>query len=99
MKISVPPDIERALTVRAQALGTKPEILAVDSLREQFPSESDLDEELAETSKAGTLADLLDGYIGVLHSSECVPGGAQLSEDTGKKLADGLARKRAARRL
>lgn len=99
MKISVPPDIERALTARARALGTTPEILAVDSLRERFSSQSDLDEEPAGTSKANTLADLLDGYIGILHSSERVPGGAQLSEDSGKKFADGLARKRAAGRL
>lgn len=99
MKISVPPDIERALTARAHALGTTPEILAVDSLREHLSSESDLDEKPAELSEAKTLADLLDGYVGVLHSSEHVSGGAQLSEHTGKKFADGLARKRAAGRL
>ena len=99
MKISVPPDVERALTARAHALGTTPEILAVDSLRERFSSESDLDDEAAGMSKAKTLADLLEGYVGVLHSSDKVPGGAQLSEDTGKKFADGLVRKRAAGRL
>lgn len=87
-----------SLTARAHALGTTPEILAVDSPRKHFSSESDLDEEPAGTSKAKTLADLLDGYIGVLHSSEYVPGGAQLSEDTGKKFAEGLARKRTAGR-
>lgn len=49
--------------------------------------------------KPKTLAAFLDGYVGVLHSGEKVPGGARLSENTGKKFADGLAKKRAAGRL
>ncbi len=49
--------------------------------------------------KPKTLSEFLDGYVGVLHSGEKVPGGARLSENTGKKFADGLARKRAAGRL
>lgn len=35
MKITVPPDIERSLTARAEQLGTTPELLALDSLRER----------------------------------------------------------------
>jgi hypothetical protein len=35
----------------------------------------------------------------VLHSSEKVPGGARMSENSGREFADGLARKRAAGRL
>ncbi len=87
MKISVPPDIERALTARANALGTTPETLAVDSLRERFSAESNMDDEPAGKNKATTLADFLEGYVGVLHSGEKVPGGAQMSEDAGKKFA------------
>lgn len=79
MEVSVPADIERALTARAHALGTTPKIVAVDSLREHFSSASESDEEPAGTSKGKTLADLLNGYVGVLHSSEHVSGGAQLS--------------------
>ena len=36
MKITVPPEIERALAARAHKLGTTPELLVLDSLREQF---------------------------------------------------------------
>jgi hypothetical protein len=99
MKITVPPDLERVLAARAQQTGTTPERLALDSLRERFsPSESaDGDEESGETRR--TLADLLKGYVGVLHSSEHVPGGAAMSEDTGKKLEAGLLKKRNAGRL
>ena len=43
------------------------------------------------TSEAqGTLADFLQGHIGILHSSEYIPGGARMSEDSGKKFAKGL---------
>jgi len=99
MKISVPPDIERALTSRAHALGTTPETLALESLRERFTAESGTSDETAVENAAKTLADLLQGYVGVLHSGETVSGGAQMSDNTGKKFADGLARKRATGRL
>ena len=42
----------------------------------------------------GTLADFLQGHIGVLHSSEYVPGGARMSVDSGKKFAAGLLKQR-----
>jgi hypothetical protein len=68
-------------------------------LRERFPPSGspDGDEENGETRRS--LADLLKGYVGVLHSSEHVPGGAAMSEDTGKKFAAGLLKKRNAGRL
>lgn len=85
MEISLPPDIERALAEQAGKQGTTPERLALDSLRRQFaPSD-------AQESPTGgaTLADFLGEHIGVIHSSEHVPGGAQMSEDPGKKFAAG----------
>jgi antitoxin (DNA-binding transcriptional repressor) of toxin-antitoxin stability system len=39
------------------------------------------------------LADFLKGHVGLLHSSEYIPGGARLSEDSGRKFAAGLAAK------
>jgi len=33
------------------------------------------------------------GYVGVLNSSEFVPGGAQMSQDTGRKFAEGMLKK------
>ena len=100
MKITVPPDIERCLTARADQLGTTPELLALDSLREKFPpSEGEGVEGAPEGREPQNLADFLRGYVGVLHSSELVPGGAGLSEETGKKFAAGLLKKRQAGRL
>ncbi len=100
MKITVPPDIERSLTARAEQLGTTPELLALDSLREKFPpSERPAVDEGPEGEEPQSLADFLRGYVGVLHSSESVPGGARSSEDTGKKFAAGLLKKRQAGRL
>jgi prevent-host-death family protein len=53
----------------------------------------------SESPAAGeTLADFLRGHIGVLHSSEHVPGGARMSESCGEKLAAGLVKKRSPRR-
>ena len=42
----------------------------------------------------GTLADFLQGHIGILHSSEYMPGGAHISVDSGKKFAAGLLKQR-----
>ncbi len=101
MKITVPPDIERALAAHAHKLGTTPDLLALDSLRERFlhtePEETE--EAHSHEASATTLAGFLHGYIGVLHSGEHVPGGARLSDDRGKKFAAGLLKKRATGRL
>ncbi len=96
MKITVPPEIERALADRAHKLGTTPETLVLDSLRERFLHTEPEAEEAPETEpSAQTLADFLRGHIGVLHSAERVPGGACMSEDSGKKFAAHLLKKRA----
>ena len=91
MIITLTPDIEQALTAEARKQGRTPEQLALDSLRERFLfPESDI-------SPAGgqaTLADFLRGHLGVLHSSEHVPGGARLSEDSSRKFAAGLVARR-----
>ncbi len=42
----------------------------------------------------GTLADFLQGHIGILHSSEHRPGGARMSVDSGKRFAAGLLKRR-----
>ena len=86
MIITLTPDIERKLTERACKLGLTPEQLALDSLRERFaPAEPAIT-----TSGGQTLREFLEGYIAVLDSSEYVPGGARMSENTGRKFATGL---------
>ncbi len=89
MIIELTPDIERRLAVQARKLGTTPERLALASLRERFGPTVTQD---APTEAPGTLADFLQGHIGVLHSSEHVPGGAHMSKDSSKKYAADLLR-------
>ncbi len=42
----------------------------------------------------GTLADFLQGHIGILHSNEYMLGGARMSIDSGKKFAARLLKQR-----
>ncbi len=97
--ITLPPDIEGPLAEEARRQGTTPELLALDSLRERFAPSSVTEAAPEESEKEGTLADFLSGYIGVLHSSEHVAGGARMSEDSGKKFAAGMVKRRQERRL
>lgn len=95
MIITLTPDIEQALTVEARKQGRPPEQLALDSLRERFLfPESDI----SPAGEQATLADFLRGHLGVLHSSEHVPGGARLSEDSGRQFAAGLVAQRERKR-
>ena len=96
LTLTLTPDIEQALTEEAGDRGTTPEILALDSLRQRF-----VGRRVRESSDrgAGSLAELLDGHLGVLRSSEKVPGGARMSEDSGKRFAAGMVEKRRRGRL
>jgi hypothetical protein len=84
MKITLTPDMERTLIEQARKLGITPEQLVVDSLKERLASASAVPE------SQGTLADFLHEHIGVLDSREYIPGGARMSEDSGKKFATRL---------
>jgi hypothetical protein len=88
MIITLTPDIEKALAAKAGKLGLTPEQLALDSLRERFLSP---EKECLSAEEQATLADFLRRHLGVLHSSEHVPGGAFLCENSGRKFAAGLA--------
>lgn len=46
--------------------------------------------ENAEKAEPRSLAEFLDGYVGVLHSGETVPGGAGMSEDCGERFTAAL---------
>jgi len=94
MQLTLTPDIENALKEQASKVGITPQQLALESLRRLFVlGNTDAEE------NSPTLADFLDGYIGVIHSSEFIEGGAQLSEDTGKKFAELMMQKRKQDRL
>ena len=95
LTITLTPELEKAATERAEQQGTTAELIALDSLRRQLlpaPAASSPNHE-------GSLADFLGDFIGCLHSSENVPGGAQMSKDSGKKFAQGMMKKRADGRL
>lgn len=96
MKLTLTPDIEHALTEYARRQGTTPEILALDALRERFVNSVNTEVPAEEQEN---LADFLADHLGVLSSSEYVSGGARMSEDSGKKFAAGLVKKRQQGRL
>ncbi len=100
MKITVPLDIERTLTAQARKRGTTAELVALDTLRERFlrkrPRRRSRN---ADGNRHKTLAEFLEGYVGVLHSSECVEGGARMSEASGKKVAQALLLRRRSPRV
>jgi hypothetical protein len=69
----------------------------VDSYIDYLLSRKNQTAVVAKTEKDAqneTLADYLADHIGVISSSEHIPGGAQMSKDCGKKFAEGLLRKR-----
>lgn len=99
MKITVPPDIERVISARASELGTSPEVVILDSLRERFCPPGKDEDDTDHTPLDETLADFLDGYVGVLHSHEQALGGGSMSEEAGKKFTEALLKKRQAGRL
>ena len=90
MIITLTPDIEKALSEHSRRQGTTPEQLALESLRRQFVTHPG--KRVGELH--GTLADFLADSIGVLHSNEYIPGGAKMSEGTGKTFTAGLLKKR-----
>ncbi len=96
MEITLPPEIEAALTEEARQQGKSPEQLALESLRQHFvaPRQS-----ARSAPPEGTLADLLAGSIGVLQSREHVAGGAKMSETKSTAFAEGLLKKRQQGRL
>jgi len=96
MQIELTPDLESALTDAARRQGTTPELLAQAYLRQQLEVVA---EDVHESENGRTLADFLEGYVGVLSIGDEVEGGTRLSEDTGKRFTEVLAKRREAGRL
>lgn len=94
LTLTLPADLKDALTEQARKRGTTPERLVLESLRDLFVAP----EAQAKPAKAETLADFLEGHVGVLHSGEQVAGGARMSEDSGRKFAAGLLEQHRQRR-
>lgn len=88
MQIQITPDLEEALIARARQSNQVPEQLALELLRQQLAEWKSIP-----TTRPDTLAAFLADQIGVIGSGDRKPGGARLSEKTGKHFAE-LLRKR-----
>jgi len=92
--VTLPPELEKVVTERAKQQGTTPELWTLDRLHQSLQAETSLDLAPEPTSEDESMLDFFAGYVGVLNSSEFVPGGAQMSQDTGRKFAEGMLKKR-----
>ena len=91
MQITLTADIENILINYAKYQGIRPEMLALNVLREWFAAHS-IGEPFSD--EKGSLSDFLADHIGVISSKEHISGGAQMSKDCGKKFAEGMLGKR-----
>lgn len=91
MTIDLLPDVEHWLAGKARQQGTTPDALVNDYLRELRRTDPDA----AQAPTPGSMAEFLEGFVGVFDSRDIVPGGARLSESTSERFADILEEKRA----
>lgn len=93
--ITLPPEIERPLAEEAQRQGTTTELLTPDKLRALVAPEQAPEHDAPPAGKQPeNLAEYLGDFIGMFDSGEHIPGGAQMSKDSGKKFAAGMVKKR-----
>ncbi len=88
--ITLPPGVEALLAEEARKQGTTPERLALDCLRRQFALPPSADT----PGRADSLFDFLSGYVGTVSGTS-----EALSENCGRRFADGLIDKQRQRRL
>jgi hypothetical protein len=93
--ITLPPELEQAITEQARLQGTTLEMLALDKLNAYFLPTAPVED----TEEGETLADYLKDFIGCIDSREVVPGGANMSEYTGRKFGEILRKKHQEGRL
>ena len=92
--ITLPPELEKTITERATQQGTTPELWSLKKLQQVVQAETTASS-LPELAPEGeTMLDFFAGYVGVLSSSEFTPGGAQMSQDIGRKFGEGMVKKR-----
>jgi len=98
LTVTLTPDLEKVISECAEQQGTTPELYVLDELRTRYlpvtPASKD-----ADASQGETMADFFDGYAGTIDSREFVPGGAQLSQDTGRKFKELMIQKHRAGKL
>jgi hypothetical protein len=89
MTIQLPPELEGPLAEAARKLGMTPEALVLESLRERFGSE-----ESGAEREGETLFDFLAGHVGTVSGTT-----EALSEECGRRFAEGLIEERERGRL
>lgn len=87
--IILPPELEQAYTEQAEQQGTTAELLVLDVLHREMPYLT----RQAELPPGVTLVDALADYIGAISTKDKYPAGSMLSQDTGRKFAQGMAAK------
>ena len=85
MVINLTPDIEPVLYELAEKQGTTIELLVLKMLRQHLLINKPIQKPSINRRNAKTLADFLDGHVGVIDSSEFVKGSAQMSKQKTSK--------------
>ncbi len=103
MTIALKPEIEAALAAQANLRGMTPDQLANEILNDNLQAANGTEqvavngseiEESEDDLTEGTMYDLLKPFVGIIDSSEFVPGGANMSQDCGRKFAEGMLEKK-----
>lgn len=88
--ITLSEELEKAVMEEAAQKGTTAELLTLDVLQGRFLKPAST----GQRSEGATLADALADYIGAVDTREKYPDGSTLSENTGRKFAQGMVEKR-----
>ena len=86
--ITLPLNLEKAVTEEAARKGTTAELLTLDVLEQRFLSQPS-----KRLSDGKTLADARGDYTGAVDSGDKHPNGSSLSENTGRKFGELMAEK------
>ena len=88
--ITLPPQLEEIVMEQARLQGTTVELLTLDALHLWFAGASSP----PSLPSGASLADALSDYIGAISTKDKYPEGSTLSENTGRKFAQGMVEKR-----
>jgi hypothetical protein len=84
MVINLRPELANAVEAEADRRGTTAEVVAIQCLEERFAPRA----AAQDNGGSATMADYLAEFIGVIDTSQLVPGGARLSEKNGSDFAN-----------
>ena len=88
--ITLPLELEKAVTEEAAQKGTTAELLTLDVLQAHFLQASSP----KQMPDGATLADALADYVGAINTQDKHPDGSTLSENTGREFAQLMVEKR-----